>query len=547
MQVRHQLDLGFGLLIVALATVAGLSVWSLSRAQHASAHLDNAFGQQVQLSRLLTAINQQMRELGEYVLTGDNDELEESRAYKYTALTAFEDWRQLIAYEHEHFDCQSEGRPTRELETWHRCHEEYAAMAEACERVIGLVLSGQRLQAIDLMEQQVEVLHDETIAATIQELIGEEDAEVVGVRHTMWQMYGRAWYLTLAVTIAALAGAALTSRLIVRNIARPLAKLGDAATRIGNGDFDTKIEVASDDDIGKLAGTLGQMAGQLKQNTVSIEELRREVGRRQHAERQLEAVNEELTHFAYIVSHDLKAPLRGVGLLVDWLCADYADALGPEGAKQLALLQNRVQRMHGLIDGILQYSRIGRINQTVEPIDLNELLSDIIDSLCPDDHVQVTIRGPLPTVTGEHTCIAQVFQNLISNAIKYMDKPRGQVTVACDEGPDAWTFSVTDNGPGIESKHFERIFQIFQTLAPKDEYESTGVGLTLVKKIVEQHGGAIWVTSEVGQGSTFYFTLPKEQPLRRPEPDESAGDADAKQAPLNAVPGSLCDSGTKPC
>ena len=219
--------------------------------------------------------------------------------------------------------------------------------------------------------------------------------------------------------------------------------------------------------------------------------------------------NEELTHFAYVVSHDLKAPLRGIKLLTDWFCTDYADRLGHEAAEQLTLLQNRVQRMHNLIEGVLQYSRIGRVQHEAMTIELNELVENIVDAIAPPEHIQVTIQEPLPIITGEKTCITQVFQNLLSNAVKYMDKPQGQITVACDDGPDAWTFSVSDNGPGIEAKHFERIFQIFQTLVPKDEYESTGVGLTLVKKIVEHHGGRVWVESEIGQGSRFVFTLPK--------------------------------------
>jgi len=225
--------------------------------------------------------------------------------------------------------------------------------------------------------------------------------------------------------------------------------------------------------------------------------------------RRVAEINEELTHFAYIVSHDLKAPLRGIKLIAEWLCTDYGDKLGDEGKEQLNLLQNRVARMHNLIDGILQYSRIGRIKEEIVPVDLNELISGIVDGIAPPAHIRVTVQPDLPVIEAERTRITQVFQNLLGNAIKFMDKPVGQVQVACVADGGFWRFSVSDNGPGIDAKYFDRIFRLFQTLTPRDEFESTGVGLAIVKKIVEMYGGRIWVESEVGQGATFFFTVPQ--------------------------------------
>jgi PAS domain S-box-containing protein len=223
----------------------------------------------------------------------------------------------------------------------------------------------------------------------------------------------------------------------------------------------------------------------------------------------LQNVNEELKSFAYVVSHDLKAPLRGVGSLADWLMTDYADKLDDQGREYLALVKGRVSRMDALIDGILEYSRVGRINDTQTAIDLNVLVADIIQLLAPPAGVTVTVEGPMPTVFGGRTRLQQVFQNLISNAIKHLDKPVGLIRVGCADLGDAWQFSVADNGPGIEARHHERIFQLFQVLTPRDQKESTGVGLALVKKIVELHGGRVWLESRVGEGSTFFFTLPK--------------------------------------
>lgn len=246
---------------------------------------------------------------------------------------------------------------------------------------------------------------------------------------------------------------------------------------------------------------------------------------RQRLLQDLSAANEELTNFAYVVSHDLKAPLRGIGSLANWLSTDYAESFDDEGREHMRLLISRVHRMGALIDGILQYSRVGRVREATVKVDLNVLLREVIDLLAPPAHIDVTIARSLPTLTGERTRIQQVFQNLISNAIRYIDKPVGTVQIDCvRDGDDGrfWKFSVADNGVGIEARHFERIFQLFQTLVPRDRVESTGVGLTLVRKIVEMYGGEVWVESTPGAGSTFYFTFPVAPPgtppLQEPQP-----------------------------
>jgi PAS domain S-box-containing protein len=224
---------------------------------------------------------------------------------------------------------------------------------------------------------------------------------------------------------------------------------------------------------------------------------------------EITSANEELTNFAYVVSHDLKAPLRAIGSLADWLATDYADKFNEEGKEHMRLLINRVHRMGGLIDGILQYSRVGRVREALLPVDLNKVMGSVTDLLAPPAHFTITVDGALPTVVAEPTRIEQVFHNLVSNAVKYMDKPEGEVHVGSVDAGAEWQFYVRDNGPGIEQRHFERIFQLFQTLAPRDRVESTGVGLALVRKIVEMYGGRVWVESVVGHGTTFWFTLPK--------------------------------------
>lgn len=223
----------------------------------------------------------------------------------------------------------------------------------------------------------------------------------------------------------------------------------------------------------------------------------------------LKRVNTELSDFAYIVSHDLKAPLRAISSLASWLAEDYADRLDDAGRDQIQLLLKRTKRMHNLIEGILTYSRLGRLKPTLVRLDSGEAARQVIESLSPPEGIEVRMEGAFPEIVYDRTHIEQLFQNLISNAIKYMGKPRGRVTVACVERGAQWEFSVSDTGEGIPREHFERIFKIFQTLKPRDEVESTGIGLTIVKKVVEQYGGRIWVESQLGQGSVFRFTVPK--------------------------------------
>lgn len=244
--------------------------------------------------------------------------------------------------------------------------------------------------------------------------------------------------------------------------------------------------------------------------------------------RELRRSNKELQDFAYVTAHDLKAPLRGIGTLTDWIASDYADKFDAQGQEQLGLLKGRVSRMSELIDGILHYSEIGRTSRCRESVDLNGLLPEVIAQLSPSDEMKITIEDPLPTLVIEKVQLIQVFQNLIGNAIKYMDKPQGRIRINCTSDEQFWTFSVSDNGPGIDEKYFDKIFQMFQTLTRRDELESTGIGLSVVKKIVELHGGTVWVESQIGEGTTFSFTLAKQKAAS----SEAETQTDATEGPI---------------
>ena len=227
--------------------------------------------------------------------------------------------------------------------------------------------------------------------------------------------------------------------------------------------------------------------------------------------KKVDNINKELKDFVSIVSHDLKAPLRGIKTLANWILSDYSDKLDEQAKEHINLLLERVERMYNLIEGALQYSRAGHTKEKQVLVDLNNFIPEVINMVVPPDNITVTIENELPVIECEETHIMQLIQNLLSNSIKYMDKPQGWIKISCTEQDDFWKFSVADNGPGIEKKHFERIFKIFQALPTSPDFEGTGVGLTVAKKIVELYEGRIWVESKVGEGSTFFFTLPKQK------------------------------------
>ena len=235
---------------------------------------------------------------------------------------------------------------------------------------------------------------------------------------------------------------------------------------------------------------------------------------RDNAERAAAAAQEayrELDQFAYVASHDLKAPLRGIASLAQWIQDDVGERLTGDSADHMRLLQGRVHRMQALIDGVLAYSRAGRTLTTPEAVDSDALVREIVELQAPPAEVNIQVAPRMPTLQAERVPLQQVFMNLIGNAIKYAHavRPDVLVEVGWRDLEDAYEFSVRDNGPGIAPEYHERIWGIFQTLAPRDTVEGTGIGLSVVRKIVESRGGRVWLKSEPGQGATFRFTWPK--------------------------------------
>jgi light-regulated signal transduction histidine kinase (bacteriophytochrome) len=277
---------------------------------------------------------------------------------------------------------------------------------------------------------------------------------------------------------------------ITRIISRRISSMVDLAERISKGEFKV-IDDKENDELTKLSQSLNIMSITLYKNFT-----------------ELEKQNRELDQFAYVVSHDLKAPLRGLFNLFAWVEEDLGTELSESVKKYHEMMKDRIHRLESLIVGLLEYARIGREEKKIEKIDVQNILMEIKETIVPEKF-KFTIKDKMPSIITEKIRLEQVFSNLISNAVKFHHGKTGNIIIGCKDVGKYVEFSVTDDGIGIDPEYYDKIFVIFQTLRKKDERESTGIGLAIVKKIIDEQKGEIKVISEKGKGSTFIFTWPK--------------------------------------
>jgi PAS domain S-box-containing protein len=226
---------------------------------------------------------------------------------------------------------------------------------------------------------------------------------------------------------------------------------------------------------------------------------------------ELQRSKRELEEFVSVVSHDLKSPLRGIASLAEWIAAGHTHALDDEGREQLDLLCDRTIRLHQRVEGILAYSRATRDGDVRCRVETSELVHGVVELLSPPPNIQVRIEEPIPDCTCDETQLGQAFQHLIGNAIQHLGRPCGVITISGEAGPKRVTFAVRDDGVGIAPEHHARIFRIFQTLQIDPKERSTGIGLSIVQKIVRWNGGELEVESAPGEGTTFRFSMPAAQ------------------------------------
>ncbi|HEA29684.1 MAG TPA: PAS domain S-box protein [Leeuwenhoekiella sp.] len=221
----------------------------------------------------------------------------------------------------------------------------------------------------------------------------------------------------------------------------------------------------------------------------------------------LEKQNEQLNEYAHIVSHDLKSPLHSISALISWTKEDFSEHMKKESLVNLELIEGKVEKMNLLIENILKYSSIDKDNIQNAPIDLNSLVEDALGMIFIPENIQVSVLNTLPIINADATRIQQLFQNLLSNAVNHIEQPKGLVEIDYIEKENHFLFSIQDNGIGIKKEYYKKIFTIFNSLGNNEK--STGIGLSIVKKVVDLYEGDIWLESEVGKGTTFFFTLKK--------------------------------------
>lgn len=345
-----------------------------------------------------------------------------------------------------------------------------------------------------------------------------------------------AFILTVVLVASVLMVLLLASRL-QRVISRPILRLVEAAETVSTmADYSIRVEKHGHDELGTLCDGFNEMLTQIQKRDAEVERYRdhlEELVRERTADLEvrsqelaraisdLERSNKDLDDFAYIASHDLKEPLRGISNYATFLNEDYADKIDDEGQDKLRTLTRLCQRLETLIDSLLRYSRLGRAELAIQETDLGEVVSGVLDTMhvtLEEQNVEVRIPERLPSVQCDEVRVGEMIRNLITNAVKYNDKPEKWIEIGfhyedetdgpADANGPTPVFHVRDNGIGIRDKHFEAIFRIFKRLHAREKYGGgSGAGLTFVKQIIERHGGRIWVESTCGEGSTFYFTL----------------------------------------
>jgi signal transduction histidine kinase len=298
--------------------------------------------------------------------------------------------------------------------------------------------------------------------------------------------------LSLLLTSASIILGLSIITFVTLKISRRIRAMTDMANDIAGGNYDVTIKDVGKDELSDLGNALNHMSRELSRNITL-----------------LKRSNEELDQFAQIVSHDLKGPLRGISNVISWIEEDHKHELTPKVNEYMDLINGRVHRAENLIEGLLSYAKADKETIEKEDVTLNDLVKEVVDNLPDTGDVHVEI-GDLPTIHAEKLWLFQIFSNLIGNAIKHNDKADPTVKVYFKEQSDHYEFFIEDNGNGIANHYHKRIFIIFQTLKDRDSFESTGVGLAIVKKIVDTKKQQINVVSSPGKGSVFSFTWSKE-------------------------------------
>jgi light-regulated signal transduction histidine kinase (bacteriophytochrome) len=300
--------------------------------------------------------------------------------------------------------------------------------------------------------------------------------------------------------------------MLQRVVVRPLKRLAADTREVSRGAFGRDLHATGAREVQDLGDDVDAMRRRIVDEIVLLQEAEEELVRQAQ---ELQRSNTELEQFAYVASHDLQEPLRKVATFCQMLQQRYAGQLDERADQYIEFAVDGAKRMQALINDLLAFSRVGRLTQPQDAVDTAELVARAERSLASaiEETGAEVVYGSLPTVRGDATLLSLVFQNLIGNAIKFRTDapPRVEITAERDDGE--WRFRCADNGIGIDAEYAERIFIIFQRLHARTAYAGTGIGLAMCRKIIEYHGGRIWLDGETAEGSAFLFTLPAEEAL----------------------------------
>jgi light-regulated signal transduction histidine kinase (bacteriophytochrome) len=305
---------------------------------------------------------------------------------------------------------------------------------------------------------------------------------------------------------------AIVAMAMSRSISRPLREVTEAAESLAAGRGVGHVRVKREDEIGRLATSFNIMADEVQRSHQLLED---RVASRTAA---LEAANRELESFSYSVSHDLRAPLRAVDGFAAILTEDHAAELSDDARRYLSRIRTSAQQMGALIDDLLAFSRLGRQQISQHDVDMDDLARTVVEEACRTegrDTAEIDIR-PLPPARGERSMLKQVFANLVQNALKFTrGRQPARIAIGASVSEGEIVYFVSDDGVGFDMGYADKLFGVFQRLHPAEEFEGTGVGLAVVKRVVERHGGRVWAESSPGEGATFHFTIPPEAPPER--------------------------------
>jgi signal transduction histidine kinase len=346
---------------------------------------------------------------------------------------------------------------------------------------------------------------DEKVIAAVQQIPGTTwKVAVEFSEETIVESASRFLHWIFIVGTVFIAIGIVLTWIMSRNIIRPLNELTASAMAIASGEHTSLVKSNHMDELGKLVNAFNIMAEKIQVTQTDLENKVRD------RTIKLETAKNEMESFSYSVSHDLRAPLRGVIGYTSILEEDYAANLDDEARRICSQIKKNTIKMGNLIDDLLAFSRLGRSNLVKTDIETNRMVKEVIGSMDAGSNIVWNIHS-LPDIKGDANTIRQVWINLISNAIKYsQNRERPTIEIGSTTSNDNITFFVKDNGVGFDQQYAGKLFKVFQRLHSAEEFEGTGIGLAIVEKIISKHGGTVWVTAELDKGATFYFKLPAE-------------------------------------